>query len=335
MALDVMQVPAHAARAIGASRRSPWLGFAVRRFARLLISMWVLVTASFFMIHLIPGDPVRAALGKYASSELVQAQRHSLGLDDPVPVQYVHHLQALASGDFGVSIQSSLPVSQIITQRLPATAEIALLSFALIVVIAVPVGVGMAAFTQGGRHGGTQLAFTSTSVLLAVIPDFLFAVGLVYLFAVKLHWLPIAGKSDWRSYVLPVLSLTAGATAVLCRIVRVETLAVLGEDYIRTARAKRLRARAVYFRHALPNALTATLTFGGLLLTGLLAGTVLIENVFVWPGLGTIIVSSIEQNDYPVVQGLIVVYGAMVLIVNLLVDLLLALLDPRSTIRGS
>ncbi len=297
--------------------------------------MWVLVTASFFMIHLIPGDPVRAALGKYASQELVQAQRHSLGLDDPLPVQYVHHLRDLLSGDFGTSIVSSLPVSQIITQRLPATAEIALLSFALIVLVAVPVGVGMAAFTQGGRHGGAQLGFTSATVLVAVIPDFLLAVGLVYLFAVKLHWLPIAGKSDWSSYVLPVLSLTAGATAVLTRIVRVETLSVLNQDYIRTARAKRLRARTVYFRHALPNALTATLTFGGLLLTGLLAGTVLIENVFVWPGLGTIIVSSIQQNDYPVVQALIVVYGAMILLVNLVVDLLLAILDPRSTIRSS
>jgi peptide/nickel transport system permease protein len=160
-------------------------------------------------------------------------------------------------------------------------------------------------------------------------------VGLVYIFAVQLQWFPIAGQSDAMSYVLPVISLTVGSAAILARIVRVETLSVLGEDFVRTARAKRLPARTIYLRHALPNALTATLTFGGLLLTGLVAGTVLVENVFAWPGLGTVIVSSIQSHDYPVVQAVVLVYGLMVLAVNLLVDVLLALIDPRSTLRRS
>jgi peptide/nickel transport system permease protein len=317
-----------------AATRNPWISFAIRRLGRLAVSLWVLVTASFFMIHLIPGDPVRAALGKYAPQELVLAQRQALGLDDPIGTQYVHYLGNLFTGDFGTSIASSLPVSDIISQRMPATVQIALLGFAVILLTAVPLGVLMAAFTRGGRHGGVQLGFTSSTILLAAIPDFLFAVGLVYLFAIRLQWLPIAGQGDWRSYVLPVCSLAVGSAAVLTRIVRVEVLSVLGQDYVRTARAKRLRNRRIYIRHALPNALTATLTFGGLLLTGLLAGTVLIENVFVWPGLGTVIVSSIQQNDYPVVQALVLVYGLMILAVNLVVDVLLALLDPRSTIRG-
>jgi peptide/nickel transport system permease protein len=297
--------------------------------------LWVLVTASFFMIHLIPGDPVRAALGKYASTDLVQRQRSALGLDDPIAVQYLNYLRHLASGDFGISITSSLRVSDIITQRLPATLQIGVLAFVIIAIISVPTGVVVAALTRGGRRGRVQLAFTSSSILLATIPDFVFAFALVYVFAVNLHWFPIAGRSDAVSYVLPVASLALGSAAILARIVRVEMLSVLGENYILTARSKRLPERLVYIRHALPNALTATLTFGGMLLTGLLAGTVLVENVFAWPGLGTIIVSSIQQKDYPVVQALVLVYGAMVLGVNLVVDLLLAILDPRSMIRGS
>jgi peptide/nickel transport system permease protein len=193
----------------------------------------------------------------------------------------------------------------------------------------------MAVMTRGGRRRGGELAFTSTSVFLAAIPEFLLAVALVYVFSVKLGWLPVAGRGTAASYVLPVLSLAIAPTAVLARIMRVELLSVLGNDYVRTARAKRLPARLVYVRHALPNALTATLTLGGLLLTSLVAGTVLVENVFAWPGLGSSIVQSILQRDYPLVQGIVLVYGVMVLVVNLVVDVLLAVLDPRSTIRES
>jgi peptide/nickel transport system permease protein len=171
--------------------------------------------------------------------------------------------------------------------------------------------------------------------VLAAIPEFLLAVGLVYVFAVTLHWFPVAGRGSVASYVLPVLSLAIGPAAVLARICRVELLAVLQTDYLRTARAKRLPASVVYLRHALPNAATATITLGGLLLGGMVAGTVLVENVFGWPGLGSTIVSSIIAKDYPLVQGVVLVYGVGVLLVNLAVDVILALLDPRSTIRES
>lgn len=312
-----------------------WTRFAVRRSGRLLVSLWVLVTAAFLMIHLVPGDPVRASLGPTASAELVAARRESLGLDQPLWAQYVTYLRGLLTGDLGTSFGSQLPVADTIAQRLPATATLALLAFLTAVLVAVPVGVAVAVATRRGRAPRTELGFASTSVFLATIPDFLLAVALVWVFGVTLGWLPIAGQDGAASFVLPVLALAVGPAAVLARIVRVEMLAVLETDYVRTARAKRLPPAAVHLGHALPNAVTASLTLGGLLLGQLVAGTVLVESVFAWPGLGSTIVESILAKDYPLVQGTVLVYGIGVLIVNTLVDVALAVLDPRSTIGES
>jgi peptide/nickel transport system permease protein len=312
-----------------------WVRFAVRRLTRLLISVWVLITAAFLMIHLVPGDPVRAALGLTAPVSLVNARREELGLNDPLWLQYVHYLRGVFTGDLGTSMTSQLPVSDLIAQRLPATVELAVLAFVVAIAIAVPLGVLMGVLTRNGRGRRSELAFTSTSVVLGTIPDFLLGVGLVYVFGVHLAWLPVAGRSGPESYVLPVIALAVGPAVVLARIVRVEMVAVLQADYVRTARAKRLRAPAIYFKHALPNALTSSITLGGLLFTALVAGTVLVENVFSWPGVGSTITQSILQKDYPVVQAIVLVYGAGVLLVNLAVDIALALLDPRSTIRES
>ncbi|WP_329001598.1 ABC transporter permease [Kribbella sp. NBC_00709] len=313
----------------------PWLGFAVRRLGRLVGSVLILVSAAFLMIHLIPGDPVRGALGPAAAQSLVDAQRASLGLDDPLWQQYLNFLHHLLTGNLGTSITTGLPVSDVIRDRLPATVELAVAAFLVAVLIAVPLGLAMGVLTRAGRRPRAELGFTSTAVVLAAIPEFLLAVGLVYVFAVTLHWFPVAGRGSVASYVLPVLSLAIGPAAVLARICRVELLTVLQTDYLRTARAKRLPAAAIYLRHALPNAVTATITLGGLLLGGMVAGTVLVENVFGWPGLGSTIVSSIIAKDYPLVQGVVLVYGVGVLLVNLAVDVTLALLDPRSTIRES
>ncbi|WBQ07527.1 ABC transporter permease [Kribbella sp. CA-293567] len=313
----------------------PWVRFAARRFGRLVGSVLVLVSAAFLMIHLIPGDPVRAALGPAAAQSLVDAQRESLGLNDPLWLQYLHFLQHLFTGNLGTSITTGLPVSDVIQDRLPATLQLAVGAFLLAMLIALPVGLVLGVLTRAGRRPRTELTFTSSSIVLAAIPEFLLAVGLVYVFAVKLQWFPVAGRGTAASYVLPMISLAIGPAAVLARICRVELLAVLQTDYLRTARAKRLPAAAIYLRHALPNAVTATITLGGLLLGGMVAGTVLVENVFGWPGLGSTIVSSILAKDYPLVQGVVLVYGAGVLLVNLAVDVILALLDPRSTIRDS
>src|SRR6478609_2028175 len=296
-----------------------WTRFALRRTGRLLVSLWVLVTVSFLMIHLVPGDPV-------------EAKRQALGLNDPLLTQYVHYLGNLLHGDLGESITTQLPVSETISQRLPATASLAVLAFLVAIAVAVPLGVTVAVATRRGRRRRTELAFAGGSVVLGAIPDFLVGVALVAVFAVGLGWFPVAGRTDASSYVLPVLALAIGPAAVLARIVRVEMLAVLETDYVRTARGKRLPARRIYLRHALPNAVTATLTLGGMLLASMVAGTVLVENVFSWPGLGSTIVQSIVTKDYPVVQGTVLVYGLGVLVINTLIDVALAVLDPRSTI---
>jgi len=309
-----------------------WTRFALRRTGRLLVSLWVLVTLAFLMIHLVPGDPVRAALGMNAPTELVEAKRQALGLDDPLLTQYVHYLGNLLHGDLGESITTQLPVSETIAQRLPATASLAVLAFVVAILVAVPLGVAVAVATRRGRRRRTELAFAGSSVVLGSIPDFLVGVALVAVFAVNLGWFPVAGRTDASSYVLPVLALALGSAAVLARIVRVEMLSVLEADYVRTARAKRLPALRINLRHALPNAVTATLTLGGMLLASMIAGTVLVENVFAWPGLGSTIVQSIVTKDYPVVQGTVLVYGFGVLFINTLVDVALAVLDPRSTI---
>lgn len=314
-------------------RGGPWLSFARRRLRRFLVSLWVLVTMAFLMIHMVPGDPVRAALGMTAPTELVNARRQSLGLNDPLWVQYGHYLGGLFTGDLGISMTSNQPVSQVIGDRLPATLELAVAAFAVVLVVAIPLGVLFAVLTRGGRRRGGELAFTSLSVLLAAVPEFLVAVGLVTVFAVRLGWFPVAGRGGTGALVLPVAALAIGPAAVLARVVRVELLSVLGNEFVRTARAKRLPARLVYVRHALPNALTATLTLSGLMLTAMVSGTVLVENVFAWPGLGSTIVQSIMVKDYPTVQGIVLVYGVGVLLVNLAVDVLLARLDPRSTVR--
>jgi peptide/nickel transport system permease protein len=327
-----LTVPASAARGLADSVA---LRFVVRRLARFAVSLWVLLTAAFGMIHLIPGDPVRAALGISAPPSLVAARRQALGLDLPLYEQYWHYLRGVFTGDLGSSMTSQLPVSQTIANRLPATLQLALAAFVLAIVLAIPLGTLMGVLTRGGRARRTELAFTTTSVLLGAIPDFLVGVVLVWLVGVQLHWLPVAGKAGFASFVLPVISLAIGPAAILARILRVEMIAVLQADYVRTARAKRLPALAIYLRHALPNALTSTITLGGLLLSTMVAGTVLVENVFAWPGLGATIASSILSKDYPVVQGVVLVYGIGVLAVNLLVDVALALLDPRSTIRES
>ncbi|MDR2253922.1 MAG: ABC transporter permease, partial [Bifidobacteriaceae bacterium] len=309
-----------------------WGLFARRRAARLAVSLWALVTASFLMIHMVPGDPVRATLGLSAPPAVVETTRAALGLDRPLWVQYWDYLTGLFTGDMGISIITRLPVSQVISDRLPATTALAFISFLVTVLVAIPVGAAMAVATRGGRRRGLELGFAATTVTLSTIPNFFLAVALVSVFAVGLGWLPVAGAAGAAAYVLPVAAMSIGPAAVLVRITRVEMLAVMNAGYVRTARAKRLSALRINLGHALPNAVTATLTVGGMMLGGMVAGTVLVERVFAWPGLGSMIVQSIQTKDYPMVQGIVLVYGIGVLLINTMVDVALEVLDPRSAI---
>ncbi|GAA3106467.1 ABC transporter permease [Streptosporangium carneum] len=307
--------------------------FLLRHLIRFVISLAVLLVASFAMIHLIPGDPVRASLGQAAPIELVEARRAALGLDQPILTQLATYVRNVLSGDFGTSFLSGEPVGDVIATRLPNTLTLALLATVVALLIAVPLGMWAGVRTENGRNRGTEATFTSATGTAIAVPEFLYAIVLVAAFAIGLGWFPPAGKGGPESYVLPILSLAIAPAAMIARISRVETLRELGSDYVRLARAKRLPAPRLYIRHVLPNTLTATLTIGGLLLTGLIAGSVLVEYVFAWPGLGLRIVESITQKDYPVAQGVILVYGAIVLVVNLLVDVLLGVLDPTSAVK--
>ncbi|WP_250303132.1 ABC transporter permease [Streptomyces sp. NBC_01387] len=313
--------------------RHPWTVFLGRRSLRLFLSLGVVVTASFVMIRLIPGDPVRAALGVDAAPDLVAARRHALGLDAPFLSQYRHYLGNLLHGDLGTSLVTGAPVAELVRTRLPTTLEIAGLAFLVTLAVALPVGLLAAVRTRDGRRPRTELVFIAVTAGLAGVPDFVLAAGLTALLAVGLQLLPVAGAAGVESFVLPVLALSLAPTAVLLRIVRVEALKVLNEDYLRTARSKRLSSARRCLRHAAPNMAPAVLTVAGSLLPALIAGTVLVEKVFAWPGIGSAMAQSVVAQDYPVVQAMVLVLGTAVLLAGLLVDVLLAVLDPRSAIR--
>jgi len=320
---------------IAVRRQHTWLSFLARRIGRLIVSLAVVLSLSFLLIQFIPGDPVRLALGPTAPASMVAQQRAALGLTKPLGIQYLDYWHDVLTGHLGSSIVSGQSVGQIIATSLPETAELVGVALVLTMVFAVSIGVLAGALTHQGRRPRLLLFFTSATSILNTIPEFLLGVGLVFVFAVTLKLLPVAGASGWQSLVLPALAIAIGPTAGLARIVRVQTDVVLAQDYMRVARAKRLPTWMIYLRHALPNLLTAALTIGGLLLGTLVASSVVVENVFARPGLGTAIVQAITQHDYPVIQGILLVLGAAVLVLNLLVDLVLSALDPRSTLRES
>lgn len=300
---------------------------------RLVGTLWLLVTLSFAVLHLIPGDPVRAALGTRATQELVDARRAELGLDLPLWDQYWRFISGLVSGDLGVSLTTQLPVADIVAQRFGYTVWLGLGAFALASTGALLIGSVMAMLTRTGRRRRTEAAFSAVTGFIGSVPEFLLGVGLVFVFAVTLGWLPVGGSTGPAAFVLPVFAMALGPMAALARIVRVEMRNALGSDYMRTVRAKHLPFALVYIRHVLPNMLTATLSISGMLLAAMITGSVLIERIFAWPGMGTAVVNAILAKDYPVVQVIVVVLGVMVLGANLLVDIALAALDPRSAIK--
>ena len=310
-----------------------WVDYLGRRLLRLVISLVVLVTLTFSMLYLTPGDPVRAALGADVSEQVVAARRHQLGLDQPFLQQYLGYFGRLVQGDLGTSLINQIPVSDLLWQRFVESFKLGALAFVMVVVGSLAIGSAMAVLTKSGLRPRTERTFTLVTSAVDSIPGFLVAVGLVYVFSVTLGWLPVGGSSSGGAFILPVLALSLGAMMALSRIVRVEMIKVLREEYMLTARSKRLSGPAIYFKHVFPNMLTAFLTLGGMALVGLVTGSVLIERVFAWPGMGTLVVESILAKDYPIAQATILLFGILVLVINLVVDVALALIDPRSTIR--
>jgi peptide/nickel transport system permease protein len=318
-----------------AARRSAggrWILFIGRRLVRLLVSLLILVTATFGMIHLIPGDPVAAALGSSATPAMITQRTHELGLDRPLLDQYVTYLHNVVNLDFGESITTESSVSTLIMQRFPSTLRLAIPAFIIVILLALPIGLLAAVRTRGGRGRVTRGVFVGLTGLLNSIPDYVLGTLLTLIFVIGVKAFPAAGDQGAAAYVLPIAALVVAPAASLSRIVRVEALRVLDAEYIRAAKARRLPPLLRYWRHVLPNMVTATLTYGSMILSGLIAGTVLVENVFGWPGVGTVISQAVVQKDYPTIQGVLLVLGAAVLLMNLIVDLALVALDPRSRV---
>ncbi len=314
--------------------RHPLARYLARRLGRLVVSVFVLVTAAYLMVRLLPGDPARLSLGADATADQVARRRVELGLDESIVTQYFRFWGDLLSGDLGMSYSKRLPVSEVISQRMPATLELALLAIVVILVVGVPLGMLAAEAVRGGRNKALDTLFSGVTGLFTVVPVFVVAAVLILGLSVNTHLLPVAGRSGPESYVLPVAALAVGAVCALARIVRAATLNVLDTDYVRTGRAKRMGRARLYLRHVLPNLLAPTLTMAGLVLGSLVAGSVFVETVFAWPGIGQVVVGSITQRDYPLVQGIVLVYGVLILVINLIVDLLIGFFDPRSRIAS-
>lgn len=313
-------------------RLSPRTSFAIRRSGRLLASLLIVILATFFVVHLVPGDPVRAALGPTAPAGLVENVRADLGLDKPITDQFVDYLGGLLTGDLGTSVQTRQEVAEVISSRFPTTLILAASGFAVALLGALPLGMGTALIARSGRGRTLSSSISGVFGIIIATPDFLLSVGLIAIFSVGMGIFAPAGWGEFNTAVLPIVGLALGPMAYLARIVQVEMIKVLDETYISTARAKRLPNRILLLRHALPNIVTSTLTVGGLLLAGLTAGTVVIETVFAIPGMGNTLVSAVGAKDYPMIQGVVLVFALMILAVNLIVDLILITLDPRTSI---
>ncbi len=313
--------------------RSPWPRFLLGRLVGLVAVLVMLIVGTFLIVQLIPGDPAQVIAGPDASQAQVEQIRQEQGLDQPLFTQFTQYVGGLLQGDLGTSFSSDLPVSQVISDRLPFTAQIALLAVVIALVVSVPLGMAVAVACRGNRRKWLDTAFTSVTAILGSIPEFVLATLLIMFFAIKLKMFPPSGAATLDSMILPILALSLAPICTLARVVRRETASVLAMDYMRTAKGRRLKAVRLYARHALPNLMTSTLTLGGLVLTGLLGGAVIVEYVFQWPGLGPGILDALMKRDYPVIQGVVLVLGILATLLNLLVDVVLGLLDPRS-LRG-
>jgi len=299
--------------------------YVLQRLASGLIVLFGISIFSFALIHMIPGDPIRIMLGENASAEQVHALREQLGLNDPLPTQYLNYMTGVLQGDLGTSFKTGRPVLTEILERFPATVKLAASGMALAICIGITMGVLAAKFKD------TFIDFTAMSIatLGVSIPNFWLGILLILLFTVKLGWFPIAGGTGLRDLVLPAVTLGVLASTVISRLTRAGMVEVLSQDYIRTARAKGLHERAVLFVHAFRNAMIPVVTIIGLQIASLLGGTVIIERVFDWPGLGSLAINAIASRDFPLVQGIILFIGVIFVLVNLLVDILYSLIDPR------
>lgn len=316
------------------------IAYILRRIAQSVLVMLVVALVSFSLFRFV-GDPVATMMGQEASQADREALRERLGLNDPVPVQFATFIARAATGDFGISYRLQQPVMELILSRLPATLELALISGLLAFVVGVSLGV----YTALNRRGWVSAAIMSTSLIGVSLPTFLIGVLLIWIFAVELQWLPSFGRGDvvdigfWRtglltesgraSIVLPAITLGLYQMTLIMRLVRAEMLEVLRTDYIKFARARGLSNRAVHFGHALKNTMVPVITITGLQLGSIIAFAIITETVFQWPGVGALFINSVQFVDIPVMAAYLMLIALIFVVINLIVDLLYYVVDPR------
>jgi peptide/nickel transport system permease protein len=296
--------------------------------ARLLYTLpviWLVVSVVFLLIHMVPGDPIQQMLGEGAAGADLQAARHAYGLDVPVATQYVNYWRGVLHADLGRSLRFDQSVSGLIVERYPATLRLTLAALAIALLLSIPAGVHSA--RRRNRWDDRLLGFIS--LLGLSFPNFALGPVLILFFAIFLGILPVSGSGTWMHLVLPALTLGGALAAILTRMVRTAMLEELGQDYIRTARAKGLPENSVVYRHALRNAMVPVLTVIGLQFGALLAGTIVTETIFSWPGIGRLTIQAISNRDYYLVQGCVLAIGLTYVAVNFLTDILYSLANPR------
>lgn len=296
----------------------------VMRLLGLVPTMFLVTVCVFFFVHLLPGDPAQLAAGPEADEETVQMVRERLGLDRPLPEQFVLFVKKTVTGDFGISIRSQRPVIDEVADRFGPTLLLTVAAMAWAVVFGLLIGI-VSAVKRGRWPDRLGMAFAVSGISM---PPFALGILLMEVFSVWLGWFPTVGAESWRHYVLPSITLGAGVAAVMARFTRSAMIEVLSEDYVRTARAKGLPARQVLSRHALRNALIPVVTMMGLQFGFLLGGSIVVEKVFNWPGMGRLLVDAVEMRDYPVMQTCVLLFSMEFLLINLAVDLLYGWLNP-------
>ena len=296
----------------------------VLRLLGLVPTMLLVTVCVFFFVHLLPGDPAQLAAGPEADEETVRMVRELLGLDRPLPEQFVLFVKKTVTGDFGISIRSQRPVIDEVADRFGPTLLLTVAAMAWAVVFGLLIGI-VSAVKRGRWPDRLGMAFAVSGISM---PPFALGILLMEVFSVWLGWFPTVGAESWRHYVLPSITLGAGVAAVMARFTRSALIEVLSEDYVRTARAKGLPARQVLSRHALRNALIPVVTMMGLQFGFLLGGSIVVEKVFNWPGMGRLLVDAVEMRDYPVMQTCVLLFSMEFLLINLAVDLLYGWLNP-------
>ncbi|MGC7404141.1 glutathione ABC transporter permease GsiC [Pandoraea pneumonica] len=303
------------------------LNYFFKRLLGLIPTLLIVAVLVFGFVHMLPGDPARLAAGPQADEATVALVRQDLGLDKPLLYQFTHFITHAVRGDFGLSMRSKQPVSEEIGSRFLPTLWLTLISMVWSVVIGMGIGVASAVWrNRWPDRLGMTLAVSGIS-----FPAFAMGMLLMQVFSVQLGWLPTMGADSWKSYILPSITLGAAVAAVMARFTRSAFVEVLHEDFVRTARAKGLNEMRVVFKHALRNAMIPVVTMMGLQFGFLLGGSIVVEVVFNWPGLGRLLVDSVEMRDYPVIQALVLLFSLEFILINLVVDVLYAVINP--TIR--